>query len=85
MDDWAQELGRDREYASDEIISHLISLRHIDDQIQDTLFTADAMQLPLSNARTIMHVRFMDSQLDAWKRNSVGATSPRCMQSQDNT
>jgi hypothetical protein len=85
MADWAQELGRDREYTSDETISHLISLRHIDDQIQDTLFTADVMRLPLSNARTLMHVRFMDSQLDIWKRSSISATSPRCMQSQHNT
>jgi hypothetical protein len=79
MADWAQNLKQEREYASDETISHLVSLRQIDDQIQDTLFTADAMRLPLSDGRTLMHVRFMEAQLDAWKRESYGASSQRCM------
>lgn len=79
MAEWAQKLKQDLEYESDEIIPHLISLRQIDDQIQDTLFTADAKQLPLSDGRTLMHVRFMETQLDEWKKNSIGARSQRRM------
>jgi hypothetical protein len=78
MADWAQNLKQEREYDSDETISHLVSLRQIDDQIQDTLFTADAIRLPLSDGRTLMHVRFMEAQLDAWERESHGAASQRC-------
>lgn len=78
MSDWAQSLKRDRQHESDETISYLISLRQIDDQIQDTLFTRQAVDLPLSDARTLMHVRFMESQLGAWKRESQYAGSRRC-------
>jgi hypothetical protein len=78
MAEWAQELKADREHASDESISYLISLRHIDDQIQDTLFTADAIRSPSSDARTLLHVRFMESQLGLWEQSSSGATSQRC-------
>jgi hypothetical protein len=78
MAEWAESLKQEREYESDETISHLVSLRQIDDQIQDTLFTADAMQLPLSDGRTLMHVRFMQAQLDSWKRESNDASSQRC-------
>ncbi|KAF1838223.1 hypothetical protein BDW02DRAFT_565259 [Decorospora gaudefroyi] len=80
MAEWAQSINRAREYESDETISHLVSLRQIDDQIQDTLFTADAMRLPLSDGRTLMHMRFMEAQLDAWKRESHGAASQRLLE-----
>jgi len=79
MAEWAQELKQDHEYESDEIIPHLISLRHIDDQIQDTLFTADAKRLPISDGLTLMNVRFMEAQLDSWRKNSTGAISQRRM------
>ncbi|KAL7770771.1 hypothetical protein CFE70_000710 [Pyrenophora teres f. teres 0-1] len=77
MAEWAQTLKQDHEYESDEIIPHLISLRQIDDQIQDALFTADAKRLPLSDAGTLMHVKFMEAQLDSWKKNIVGVRSQR--------
>lgn len=79
MTEWAQNLKRVMEYESDEAIIHLVSLRQIDDQVQDTLFSGSAAELPLSDARTLMHVRFMEAQLDAWKRESLGCGSKRCM------
>ncbi|EUC49616.1 hypothetical protein COCMIDRAFT_33041 [Bipolaris oryzae ATCC 44560] len=67
MTEAAESLGKELEYESDEIISHLISLRQIEEQIQDILFTADTAQLPLSDGRMLMHLRSIESQLDAWK------------------
>jgi hypothetical protein len=81
MTEWAQNLKNEGEYDSDETISHLIYLRHLDDQVQDTLYSDNAINLPLSDARTLMHVRFMESQLDAWKRDSQGAGAQRCQSS----
>jgi len=78
MTEWAQNLKTVREYDSDETISHLITLRQIDDQVQDNLFSAGAKDLPLSDARTLMHVRFLESQLDTWKRDSQTAGVERC-------
>jgi hypothetical protein len=78
MTEWAQSLKREREYDSDETISHLITLRQLDDQVQDTLYSDSAKDLPLSDARTLMHVRFLENQLDAWKRDSQDAGAQRC-------
>jgi hypothetical protein len=78
MTEWAQNLRNEREYDSDETISHLITLRQLDDQIQDTLYIDNAVDLPLSDARTHMHVRFLESQLDTWKRDSQSAGAQRC-------
>jgi hypothetical protein len=81
MTEWAQNLRNEREYDSDETISHLITLRQLDDQVQDTLYSDNAINLPLSDARTLMHVRFLESQLDAWKRDSQAAGAQRCKSS----
>jgi hypothetical protein len=80
MTEWAKGLKRDREYETDETISLLISLRQIDDQVQDELFTADASQLPMSDGRALMHVRFIDIQLDSWKRECNGVASQRLLE-----
>jgi hypothetical protein len=78
MTEWAQNLKHEREYDSDETISHLITLRQLDDQVQDTLYSDSAKELPLSDARTLMHVRFLENQLDTWKRDSQDAGAQRC-------
>jgi hypothetical protein len=78
MSDWARELKQEREYESDETISHLISLRHIDDDIQSNLFATHAMHLPFSDKLTLMHMRYMQTQLDAWKQESSESGSQRC-------
>lgn len=77
MTDWARDLKQEREYDSDETISHLIALRQLDDQVQDTLFTSTAATLPLSDARILMHVRFLESQFDVWKKDSQYAGEKR--------
>jgi hypothetical protein len=78
MTEWAQNLKHEREYESDETISHLITLRQIDDQVQDSLFSGSSVDMPMSDARTLMHVKFLESQLEAWKRESQGAGAQRC-------
>jgi hypothetical protein len=78
MSQWAQNLNDEREYDSDETIRHLITLRQLDDQVQESLFTGDAADMPLSDARTLMHVRFLESQLDTWRMESQGAGAHRC-------
>lgn len=77
MNEWAQNLKSEREYDSDETINHLITLRQLDDQVQDTLYSTSAVDLPLSDARTLMHVRFLEGQLNAWKRDSQDAGEQR--------
>ncbi|KAH8727739.1 major facilitator superfamily domain-containing protein [Phaeosphaeriaceae sp. PMI808] len=77
MTEWAQSLKQAREYDSDETICHLISLRQLDDQVQDTLFSRETVNMQLSDARTLMHVRFMESQLASWKSQSEGARGQR--------
>ncbi|KAH9861823.1 hypothetical protein J1614_011576 [Plenodomus biglobosus] len=79
MTEWAQNLKQDREYESDETIGHLISLRQIDDQIQDTLFTGSARETNLADPRTLMHMRFMAAQLETWKKESATAVSRRVL------
>ncbi|KAL5117032.1 hypothetical protein ACEQ8H_005119 [Pleosporales sp. CAS-2024a] len=78
MTEWAQNLRDVREYDSDEAIYYLITLRRLDDQIQETLFSETTKDLPLSDTRTLMHVKFIQSQLDAWKRESQTAGAQRC-------
>jgi hypothetical protein len=78
MTEWAHNLKHEREYETDETISHLITLRQIDDQVQDTLFSGSSVDMPLSDPRTLMHVKFLESQLEAWKRESQGAGAQRC-------
>lgn len=77
MTEAAENLGKELEHESDEVISHLISLRQIEEQIQDILFTADAAQLPLSDGRMLMHLRSIEGQLDAWKAQSCCSASQR--------
>lgn len=84
MTEWARGLQRDREYESDEAIAHLIALRQIDDQVQDTLFNGEAVNLPLTDARTLMHVRLVEGQLNAWQQERRNAGSQRCMLSENN-
>jgi hypothetical protein len=63
MTECAKSLKTVREYESDETICHLITLRQIDDQVQDNLFSVGAKELPLSDANTLMHVRLLEPRL----------------------
>ena len=66
----ARRLQFDREYASDELISRLISLRKMDDQIQDSFYAEEALSIPITDSRIAMNLRFMEGQLDEWKRQT---------------
>lgn len=77
MTEWAQELKREAEFDTDKILGQLISLRQLDDQVQDTLFVGDAANASLADARVLMHVRFLEGQLDAWKRDSEASGCQR--------
>lgn len=77
MTEWAQDLKRHGEFPTDEVLGHLVSLRQLDDQVQDTLFTGAARDAGLTDARVVMHIRFLKTQLDAWKRDSEGVQCQR--------
>lgn len=74
---WAQELKEYGEFTTDGVLAHLISLRQLDDEIQDTLFNGVGADARLTDVRVVMHVRFLETRLDAWKRESEGATCKR--------
>lgn len=77
MGEAAENLEQEQEYESDNVMSRLVSLRQIEEHIQDTLFTADNVQLSLSDGRVLMHLRSIEAQLDAWKAKSCHSASPR--------
>ena len=77
MTEWAQELKIEREFDTDETLGHLVSLRQLDDQVQETLFTGAAADAPLTDTRVLMHIRFLETQLEAWKRDSEGTAYQR--------
>lgn len=77
MSESAQELRKYGEYATDEVLEHLVSLRQLDDQVQDALFTGTAADARLTDARVVMHVRFLETQLDTWKQNTESVQCQR--------
>lgn len=77
MTEWAQNLKQYGEFLTDEVLGHLVSLRRLDDQIQDSLFTGAAAESRLTDTRVLMHVRFLQSQLDTWKQDSEGVQCQR--------
>lgn len=66
----AHNLRYDPEFPSDGIISRLVSLRRIDDQINDTFNTEEASELPVADSRIAMNLRFMENQLEEWRREN---------------
>ena len=77
MTGWAQDLKSYGEFATDEVLGHLVSLRQLDDQVQDTLFTGATREAGLTDTRVVMHIRFLQTQLAAWKRDSEGVQCQR--------
>lgn len=80
MTDWAQDLKQYGEFDTDEALGHLVSLRQLDDQVQETLFTGAAADARLTDARVVMHIQFLKMQLDNWKRASGGTNCQRSKQ-----
>lgn len=77
MGEAAESLKQAHEYESDKAMSRIISLRQVEEHIQETLFTADTAQLSLSDGRTLMHLRSIEAQLDAWKAPHCYSASSR--------
>jgi hypothetical protein len=82
MAECGRRLKQDYEYSSDEIIVRLISLRRLEDQINGTFNTEEAINLPISDSRIAMNLRFMESQLEEWRRDnnndSMSRSKSRC-------
>ncbi|KAF2677447.1 hypothetical protein K458DRAFT_481359 [Lentithecium fluviatile CBS 122367] len=68
MAECSRSLKQAGEFSSDALIGHLISLSHFDDQIHDSFFTEDMVDLPLTDARIMLNFRFTESLLDEKKR-----------------
>ncbi|KAF2649993.1 hypothetical protein K491DRAFT_707826 [Lophiostoma macrostomum CBS 122681] len=73
-------LQQDREYPSDKAIGRLISLRRLEDQINSTFNTEEATNLPISDSRIAMNLRFMETQLEEWRRDSTSETMSRTLE-----
>ena len=70
MAECGRNLKDEGEYPCDIIISHLISLRRIDDQIHDAFYTEEAIDLPITDSRILLNLRFTENQLDEWRREA---------------
>ncbi|KAL1604830.1 hypothetical protein SLS60_004370 [Paraconiothyrium brasiliense] len=68
MSQCSRELRDHRQYPSDAIIGHLLEIRRLDDQIQDCFFTEETAALDITDPRISMNFRFLESQLEQWKR-----------------
>lgn len=79
MAECGKRLRDDREYPTDENIGRLISLRRIDDQIHDTFNAEEACELPVTDSRILMNLRFMKNQLEEWRREYTNSYHSRGM------
>lgn len=68
MGQCSRDLRDHRQYPSDVSIGHLMAIRRLDDQIQDCFFTEETAGLDIADPRISMNFRFLESQLDEWKR-----------------
>ena len=70
MANCSRDLHQAMEYQSDAVIGQMISLSRFDDQIHDSFFTEDTVDLALTDARIMMNFRFTESQLEQKKSES---------------
>lgn len=66
MTECGRRLESDLEFPSDRRILHLISLRRIDDRINDALRLADSESIPENNLRLQMSLQLLQSQVKEW-------------------
>lgn len=67
------------EFDSDAKVDRLIAIRRIDDQVHAAFYVEDALDLPITDARISMNLRFMSSQLEDWKREHYINDVPRVL------
>jgi hypothetical protein len=70
MAECARTLRSTNEFASDSLIGRLISLRRIDDLINETLNGEEVVDLSLADPRISMNMRGLESQLYEWRREN---------------
>lgn len=68
MGQCSHDLRTHQQYPSDRIIGHLLVIRRLDDQIQDSFFTEETIGLDMTDPRISMNYRLIESQLEEWKR-----------------
>ncbi|KAF1964112.1 hypothetical protein BU23DRAFT_547965 [Bimuria novae-zelandiae CBS 107.79] len=68
MGQCSRDLRDHQQFPSDKIIGHLITIRRLDDQIQECFFTEETIKLDITDPRILMNFRFLEGQLDEWKR-----------------
>ncbi|KAF2134677.1 hypothetical protein P153DRAFT_279458 [Dothidotthia symphoricarpi CBS 119687] len=73
MTEWTQDLKQKREYVHDEVISHLITLRQLDEQVRDVLSSSGVVNM---DTQTLEH---LETQLAVWKQVSFGPDSKRML------
>ncbi|KAF2113981.1 hypothetical protein BDV96DRAFT_106241 [Lophiotrema nucula] len=64
-------LRDDLEYPSDELIARLIPLRRMDDQAHESFYSEETFDLPFTDSRIFMSLRFLETQMDDWRRENV--------------
>jgi hypothetical protein len=79
MAECGRRLRKDREYASDDLIGRLVTLRRIDDQISETFNSEETIDLPITDSRIAMNLRFIETQLDEWRRDNTTEIFKRSM------
>ncbi|KAI9765807.1 MAG: hypothetical protein M1840_007089 [Geoglossum simile] len=67
MTECGRRLESDLEFSSDKRILHLISLRRIDDRINDTFRLTDSESIPANNLRLQLSLQLLQSQVKEWK------------------
>ncbi|KAL5438224.1 hypothetical protein PMIN06_010307 [Paraphaeosphaeria minitans] len=68
MGQCSRDLRDHRQYPSDVTIGHLLAIRRLDDQIQESFFTEETAGIDIADPRISMNLRFLESQLEEWKR-----------------
>ncbi|KAF2743330.1 hypothetical protein M011DRAFT_431426 [Sporormia fimetaria CBS 119925] len=65
----AQSLRNEPEYSSDRVISRLIGLRRIDDQVHDAFLAGEVAHLPITDSRIHYNLGMIESQLQDWNND----------------
>ena len=64
MAECGRNLGQTPEYPSDAILAQLVGLRRLDDQIHESFYTEDTIDIPLNDPRILMNFKFMETQIE---------------------
>ncbi|KAF2196697.1 hypothetical protein GQ43DRAFT_382687 [Delitschia confertaspora ATCC 74209] len=71
MADSSRRLKEEGEYPTDAMFLHLLTIRHIRDEIAENLCANEFRGLPISDPRIAMHIRYMETRLEEYKKQSI--------------